>query len=161
MTPKERGVSPVIATILMVSITVVLVAMVYIMISGMMSGITDNQIFGSFANKEKVDTTSYKLIFSEFKPATHLTSLKTVLMINSTYTYNVIFSSDYDRSTATIDPLDSNTQHLRITYHDTSNNTYINTGDYMLVENLHPNISYQIYILDSSGNTITSISFEV
>ena len=158
---KEKGVSPVIATILMVSITVVLVATVYIMASGIIISPTHNQIFGSFAGKDKVDATTYKLIFSEFKPATHLTSLKVMLLINSTGSYNVNFNNDYDGTVATISPIDSNTQRLKISYYDVGNNTYINTGDYLLIENLHLNTLYDIYLLDSYGNTIASTSFQV
>ena len=50
---KEEGVSPVIATILMVAITVVLAATVYIMVAGMGGGGTNKMIAGLNYEQEK------------------------------------------------------------------------------------------------------------
>ncbi len=53
---KEKGVSPVIATILMVAITVVLAATVYIMVSGYMTGVSTTNVQVSFT---KVQNSEY------------------------------------------------------------------------------------------------------
>jgi flagellin-like protein len=61
---KEEGVSPVIATILMVAITVVLAAVLYVIVSGMMT----NQSVGkniALACTQIGSTTSYKCTFAK------------------------------------------------------------------------------------------------
>ena len=55
---KEEGVSPVIATILMVAITVVLAATVYIMVSGILGGGGSAPVSGSLTYLSQYSTTS-------------------------------------------------------------------------------------------------------
>ncbi len=59
---KEEGVSPVIATILMVAITVVLAATVYIMVAGMGSGGTNKLVVGLNYQAQQSDPSS-KVVF--------------------------------------------------------------------------------------------------
>ena len=54
---RKDGVSPVIATILMVAITVVLAAVLYVMVSGYMSGGGDTLLAGSFSNDGSTPST--------------------------------------------------------------------------------------------------------
>ena len=58
---KEEGVSPVIATILMVAITVVLAATVYIMVAGMGAGGTNKLVMNLSVNPQQSDIDNNKV----------------------------------------------------------------------------------------------------
>ncbi len=58
---KEEGVSPVIATILMVAITVVLAATVYIMVAGMGTGGTNKLVMNLSVNPQQSDIDNHKV----------------------------------------------------------------------------------------------------
>ena len=152
---KKRGVSPVIATILLVAVTLVLVATLYIGILNM-QGKNTQPIFGSIAAIDNIDPDTYKLIFSDFKPATNIVSLKIKLIINDTQIYDVIFNDCSSGTEANIIP--SNIT-VTITYYDVANNCKINHGDYIIVDHVKQKVKYTITLLDGSGNMICSRSF--
>lgn len=73
----RKGVSPVIATILMVAITVVLAAVLYVMVMGL-SGDTAVTPTGQVTNVEEItieDVEVYKLTLSVFSPSTKFSNL--------------------------------------------------------------------------------------
>ena len=70
----RKGVSPVIATILMVAITVVLAAVLYVMVMGL--GDISTTPNGQITKVEKTGTGEYKLTLSTFSPSTKLTDIK-------------------------------------------------------------------------------------
>lgn len=70
----RKGVSPVIATILMVAITVVLAAVLYVMVMGL--GDISTTPNGQITKVEKTGTGGYKLTLSTFSPSTKLTDIK-------------------------------------------------------------------------------------
>ena len=80
-TRDERGVSPVIATILMVSVTVVLAAVLYVMVAGMAGWGGDEGIApaGLWRDTSPLSDTSAKLIFGTFQPSTNPISLRILL----------------------------------------------------------------------------------
>ena len=151
---KEKGVSPVIATILMVAITVVLAATVYIMVSGL-GTTTTQQITGNFASKEMVDSDTWKLTFSTFNPETSIKNLK-ISISDGTNTATVQFSDDSNGASQTAS-LGSAT--ITIYYYDLADNHKINTGDYLLIDGVSTGTTYTVTILDSEGNQICSVSF--
>jgi len=63
---NEEAVSPVIATILMVAITVVLAAVLYVMVMGMADTDTSNTPTATWQNCEKVDADTAKLTYGTF-----------------------------------------------------------------------------------------------
>jgi len=73
----RKGVSPVIATILMVAITVVLAAVLYVMVMGL-GGDTAVTPTGQVTNVEEItieDVEVYKLTLSVFSPSTKFSNL--------------------------------------------------------------------------------------
>ncbi|AGB04391.1 archaeal flagellin-like protein [Aciduliprofundum sp. MAR08-339] len=155
MYKKEEGVSPVIATILMVAITVVLAATVWLMVSGYMGGTGGNQITGSFASKQQVKPGYWELTFSQFQPDTNITTLKISISVGTT-TYTVT-GWTYKSATiwnATLTPTPNT---LKLQYHDLAGNGVINSGDYLLISGVSGSVT--VTILDSNGNQICSTSF--
>ena len=77
---NSEAVSPVIATILMVAITVVLAAVLYLMVMGF--GTTGNQTpTGSFVGSPASVTNGYQLTFGVITPSTKFTDCKVVITV--------------------------------------------------------------------------------
>ena len=85
---KEEGVSPVIATILMVAITVVLAATVYIMVAGMGSGGTNKMVANlTYKNTSNVPKGWLNLTISMSAPSSADPAKVTVTLDGSKLTY--------------------------------------------------------------------------
>ncbi len=78
---KKDAVSPVIATILMVAITVVLAAVLYVMVMGF-GGPTAQTPTGSFSMTEKFSATQQKIQFGVITPDTKVADVKLVITKN-------------------------------------------------------------------------------
>lgn len=65
----EQAVSPVIATILMVAITVVLAAVLYVMVSGLISGPSTQKPFVTFGTVTKVNAVTWTFAVASASPA--------------------------------------------------------------------------------------------
>jgi archaeal type IV pilus assembly protein PilA len=80
---NREAVSPVIATILMVAITVVLAAVLYVMVMGFGGG-TANTPTGAFTGTpQSVVPTSYRLTFGVVSPETKFTDCKVTITIGA------------------------------------------------------------------------------
>jgi len=79
----SRAVSPVIATILMVAITVVLAAVLYVMVMGFGGGETEMPV-GSFTSHTKNADGNYTLTFGSFSPETSWQDVRFILEHNGT-----------------------------------------------------------------------------
>ena len=92
---KEEGVSPVIATILMVAITVVLAATVYIMVAGLGTGGTNKMIASlnydaQHSNPAKTSSSGYvNLTVSMSAPSNAAYSKVTIVVIAGGTTYTI------------------------------------------------------------------------
>ena len=74
---NNEGVSAIIATILMVAVTVVLAGVLYVMIIGIGGGSNENLApLGSWQDVDAVNTTSAKLVFGSFSAETNPIELK-------------------------------------------------------------------------------------
>lgn len=116
----RKGVSPVIATILMVAITVVLAAVLYVMVMGL--GDISTTPNGQITKVEKTGTGGYKLTLSTFSPSTKLTDIK--VNVNGT-----LFTSS-DGKTWVPDKDDT----YEITVTDQAGDGKVSQGDYITVE---------------------------
>lgn len=116
----RKGVSPVIATILMVAITVVLAAVLYVMVMGL--GDISTTPNGQITKVEKTGTGGYKLTLSTFSPSTKLTDIK--VNVNGT-----LFTSS-DGKTWVPDKDDM----YGITVTDQAGDGKVSQGDYITVE---------------------------
>jgi len=124
---KDKGVSPVIATILMVAITVVLAATVYLMVSGYMTGPSHPPIAGSLFVSEtsvptKSTTGSYTLTLSMSTPASASPSAVNIA-INGT----IVAKGNLTAGT----PISFKVDGLSgsITWHNLSGNGLVSSGD--------------------------------
>ncbi len=106
MYKKEEGVSPVIATILMVAITVVLAATVWLMVSGYMGGTTHPQLTGSltYDSANSNPTNGYvNLTLSMSNPTSaKYENVKVVITMSATTTTVKIGTNGEGTATATI-----------------------------------------------------------
>lgn len=116
----RKGVSPVIATILMVAITVVLAAVLYVMVMGL--GDISTTPNGQITKVEKTGTDVYKLTLSTFSPSTKLTDIK--VNVNGT-----LFTSS-DGKTWVPDKDDT----YEITVTDQAGDGKVSQGDYITVK---------------------------
>ena len=141
MSKREFGVSPVIATVLMVSITVVLAATVYIMVSGVMSGgayqtqISGNLVYRSNLSNRTSGNVTFEIVLSA--PATAKMGDIHVKLLNKTGAPVTGFNYTW--------------KHLA------SNNTYIKGGDLLKISVPNINLTgYQviIYITGYRGTII-------
>jgi flagellin-like protein len=83
MRKDGKAVSPVIATILMVAITVVLAAVLYVMVMGF-GGPSTQTPTGSFSVTERLTTTTEKVQFGVITPDTKVADIKIVITHNGT-----------------------------------------------------------------------------
>jgi flagellin-like protein len=155
MWKNRSGVSPVIATILMVAITVVLAAVLYVMVMGF-GGQGSSAPTGSFSEKTKV-TNGEKLTFAAFSPETAPSEIQVVLAgpSGTSVTYSL---TDAGVASTTGTELTG----VGISYTDLASNKIINSGDYLTVTTStgYSTGQYTVTILDaSSGDKITDASF--
>lgn len=123
-----KAVSPVIATILMVAITVVLAAVLYVMVMGFGGG-GETAPTGDFSGAQKTGTYTEKLIFGPFSKDTQPTDIKIVVQ-NGTDSYTYTFSSDGSGSLETT----SGDPGIRyINYTDLAGDSKISSGDYLTI----------------------------
>jgi archaeal type IV pilus assembly protein PilA len=91
---KDEAVSPVIATILMVAITVVLAAVLYVMVIGMGGGggtITQAPV-GNWQDMSPTTSTSAKMVFGSFSPSPQLLDLRIIVQDANGAVFNLSWS---------------------------------------------------------------------
>ncbi len=151
----EEGVSPVIATILMVAITVVLAAVLYIMVIGLTPGTSSQTPTGQFSVETTSNTTA-EITFAKLTNDPAVTKLKVVLEIGTnsgTYSFGTA-------STGTVAQLDSGSNLGTITYQDFVDNEKVNSGDKLLLTLLTKNSDYIVRLIWApNGDTIDTDSF--
>jgi len=131
---KNDGVSPVIATILMVAITVVLAAVLYVMVSGYMTGGGGSPVSGSLSYRTADSTpTTGKVKFelSLSAPANPaLTDVSATILNGSTSSTKTAFATGSNSITGSIGAM---TYWLNVT-HLVSDTTHLKGGDRMSLE---------------------------
>jgi len=151
----EEGVSPVIATILMVAITVVLAAVLYIMVINIPdpSRIPPTGTWGKTEVKSSTEVTAdFGVITPEQRPV----DLKIILIRNETAQGLYSFSSNDDGTLI----LESGTDVGTLTYADLVDNQRVNNGDQMRMTDLAPGSSYELKMAwVPTGDQIDSTTF--
>lgn len=154
----EEGVSPVIATILMVAITVVLAAVLYIMVIGLAPSGTSVPT-GVWGEKTVMGPTAVNVGFGKVSGEPKPVDVQIVLVRNATtegiegkYTFasnldgNLVFNSGSDIAD--------------IAYADLADNSKVNTGDVLKLTNLANSSDYIIRMIwGPTGDQITSTTF--
>jgi flagellin-like protein len=119
---NKKGVSPVIATILMVAITVVLAAVLYVMVIGFGGGSAKPTI--GFLPPTKESGVLYKMEMSDISPSdTDLAKFKVMVTVNST---TAITAKTLANGNVGVTP----TPGITIVFNDLTGNGKLNKGDY-------------------------------
>ncbi|UCD91617.1 MAG: type IV pilin N-terminal domain-containing protein [Methanobacteriota archaeon] len=150
----EEGVSPVIATILMVAITVVLAAVLYIMVIGLAPPPGDRPPPGQF-NARATSNTTAEAEFAGFSQSPPPINLKIVLSTD-TASGTYAFGANAD---GTVLALESGVSMGTITYRDYANNNLVNTGDELLMTGLDTGTFYTIKMLWKDGSSMDTKTF--
>jgi flagellin-like protein len=151
----EEGVSPVIATILMVAITVVLAAVLYIMVIGLAP--TGSVIpTGTWGAKTVNSNTAVNVDFGKVNPEPKPVDLEIILVRNGTDEGKYSFAGNTDGALT----LASGTNLGTMTYADLADNEKVNIGDQLRLTGLSPNSDYTLKMIwSSTGDQITTTTF--
>jgi flagellin-like protein len=144
----EEAVSPVIATILMVAITVVLAAVLYVMVSGLIGGgVTDRPVV-TMASAENVGAGSWKVQIADASLTQSLGSYKVVLQADNVNVGSAV--------TLTAGALISSGG-VWLNYTDLTVDGNLNGGDFFILEGAASGTTYSIILIWSAdGSQITS-----
>jgi flagellin-like protein len=160
----SEAVSPVIATILMVAITVVLAAVLYVMVMGF-GGPTTQTPTGSFTQATATSASLEKLQFGVVTPQVKPTELKIVIenVTSGTESRTYTFSADASGTVLTAAATGTITGLTSITYIDLAGDSKVSSGDYLNVLFGGPGTGANTYkvsmIYIASGNVIDDITF--
>jgi len=125
----RKGVSPVIATILMVAITVVLAAVLYVMVMGF-GGEGGNIPTGEFKAAEKTASDEYRIQVLSISEAKDITDMKITVSGESTVVYTLAL--DAENGIIVKDP--SGTTTTDVAFVDLNGDKKVSTGDYFNVK---------------------------
>jgi len=160
---NDEGVSPVIATILMVAITVVLAAVLYVMVIGMTP--PDNRFppAGSVSFDVR-NSTGVRINFGAFSPTPAPMDIKLILTNRSNAADTVELSFSQAPDAATVNMVATNG--ATATYTDMNYlGNLVNSGDFILVSGLGPGTTYELviyhYPTDSQCSLVGADSFNL
>jgi len=153
---NNKAVSPVIATILMVAITVVLAAVLYVMVMGFGGDGGNETPTGSFTETENVNATAQKVTFGVLTPDTQIGDLKIVITLGTasdTYAWSGTAFASTTTNVATI---------TGVAFTDLAADDKISSGDYLTLTKASASGTYTVTMLYvDSGDSIDDISFTV
>jgi flagellin-like protein len=154
---RIEAVSPVVATILMVAMTVVLTALLYIMVLGMIGGdVGTTSKIGSI-KLATVDATTLDAEFTKITPPARPMDLKIIIGYNTSEgTYS--FTSNGDGELIFADGIDI----CDIDYTDNADDSYVSSGDYLRVSNLPSGSVVTVWVLDATtGGMIVTKTWDL
>ena len=143
---NEKAVSPVIATILMVAITVVLAAVLYVMVSGLIGGTTASEPNVQAAQAESQGGDVWKIDIAGVSESKDINSFKAIVLKDGAVW-------------KTLDPLGTGSV-ANITFTDLGGEGKLTSGDYFLVD-CESGASYELNVAwRDSGNVKGSESWD-
>ena len=153
-----KAVSPVIATILMVAVTVVLAAVLYVMVIGMDPGSTELAPLGSWLEPNPISNSSIIYTFGTFSQKTEVTEAKIIIIQGDNQTY-FEFPGRLTNSTTTLTKVGDTSGTLNVVYEDNSfmGNT-INQGDKLILTGLSSDTVYEIKLFHKPTNQVMSMT---
>lgn len=159
---NNEGVSAIIATILMVAVTVVLAGVLYVMIIGIGGGSNEDLApLGSWQDVDAVNTTAAKLVFGSFSSEMNPIDLKLYIYeegTNETTTLriDVPLTGQYDNTCIIAG---YNKTVITATYSDYSYTTNtINGGDFIEIDGLSSGKHYRIEVYHAPSQSILSMT---
>jgi len=180
MKKDEEAVSPVIAVILMVAITVVLAAVLYVMVSGMIST-SETTPAGSFTTLDKLPAADkIKQKFGKINPSVRPTETKLVIEYTGTHADQGAITSDGRSGTLTTD--DQSTTDVfgvaaadimgwSVDYTDLAEDKKVSDGDYLEISFYNATTDSKEYLAEGdytitlifvdTGDTICTKEFSI
>ena len=153
----NSAVSPVIATILMVAVTVVLAAVLYVMIAGMSPGSTELAPMGSWLEPQVNNNSSVTYTFGTFSQDIKVTEAKIVLIQGDNQTFFEFPGQLTDDST-TLSKMGDTSGTLNMVYEDGNyQGSNINQGDKIIITGLSPDTVYEIKIFHKATDQVISM----
>ena len=159
---KEEAVSPVIATILMVAITVVLAAVLYVMVIGMGGEAVTPTPVGGWNSMKAITNSSTSITFGNFQPEVSPLEIRIIFEDGDKNMFNLSFSTpvDSDNYTLSCDNLDIDAYY----FDQNPGGNLIGSGDYITVYGLKAFTNYNVmvyhYPSDSAINMAGDSSFQ-
>ena len=150
----EDAVSPVIATILMVAITVVLAAVLYVMVIGMSEGGGDTAPVGAMASMTADSPTSATLTFSSFAPVPAPMDLKIILTPSTGNAIDYTFKTAPDSGNVTMTASSGAGFYMDLN----SGGNAVNSGDYMKIYGIDSGVTYTISIFHYPSDSVCSMT---
>jgi flagellin-like protein len=151
----DEAVSPVIATILMVAITVVLAAVLYVMVIGFGGGGSQAPP-GNFSPITVTSNTSATLTFGTFNPVPKPMDIKVILTPSGGTPTELSFPSAPSSSQTT---LTSTPAGITATYTDMNyQGNSVNSGDYISVSNLATGTTYTISVYHYPSDSLCPLT---
>lgn len=152
----ERGVSPVIATILMVAITVVLAAVLYVMVTGLLAGPGATKPNITFGGKEPI-TSGFQFQVAGASLVRPISSYRVNMLLNGTS------STSGATALAASMPFTLSGQAYTLTYSDVGGEGNVGPGDrFQLTRNtgqLWQTATYTAILLWTDGSEVGSLQY--
>ncbi len=128
---NRKGVSPIIASILMVAVTVVLAAVLYVMVSGITTTSSSNVVVGGWQAPDIESKTNVTLKFGSFTEQIAWTDVKIIMEnVDTNESWDITFNNNTGEHPSLTVHEGANTSHgLTITATDVAQNQRINQGD--------------------------------
>lgn len=164
MRKDSKAVSPVIATILMVAITVVLAAVLYVMVMGF-GGPSNTNPVASFSQAQKMSGNIEKVSFGPFNKDVKPSELKIVIENNSGTPQSTTYNMPATDLTGALTVVASGTVTglTSISYTDLAADKKVGNGDYLTLTFAFPGTganSYKVSMLYiPTGDSVGSITF--
>ena len=153
---KEEAVSPVIATILMVAITVVLAAVLYVMVIGMGGDAITPSPVGSWRSTDVVTNSSVQITFGDFQPEVTPLEIKVFLIDENETRFDLSWSTAVDSDNYT---LTSDNEDIEAYYYDLNFvNGQIGAGDNIVIYGLEPLTNYRLNVFHYPSDTIIDMA---
>jgi len=156
----EQAVSPVIATILMVAITVVLAAVLYVMVSGLISGPSTQKPFVTFSTTTKVNALTWTFAIASASPAVNPSNYKINFGIGTATGAAVNMGTSGTNTTVTTGGSPAN---VGVKWTDLGGENTVNAGDQFTIT--FPSAPTQgasltFYLLYSDGSQVQSVNWQ-
>ncbi len=153
---KNEAVSPVIATILMVAITVVLAAVLYVMVIGMGGEAITPTPVGSWRSMTVITNSSASIIFGNFQPEVTPIEIKLLIEDENGNLFNLSFSTSVDSDNYT---LSCDNPGIDAFYHDQNyGGNQMGAGDYIMLYGLKPFTNYNVRVFHYPSDSVVEMA---
>lgn len=150
---QEEAVSPVIATILMVAITVVLAAVLYVMVMGGIGPPPDIQNSGSIEDVDIRSNTSVEIVFGTFGGSISPTDLRLILEDHTGDRITLSWPTPPESESYTMSSSDPAVTGLYRDFNPIANE--INPGDSVILSGLASGENYEILLVTNEGSQLS------